>query len=138
MGVFEQVPQLGLALLADRGLQGHRLLCDLEEPVDLLGLQAHLHRQLAGVRLAAQLLAQPVLDAHQLSDQLGVMGRDADGPGVVEDGALDGLSDPPGRIGGELEPASVIELLDRPHQAQVPLLDQVQQRETAPDILLGH
>ena len=54
--------------------------------------------------------------------------RDADRAGLVGDGAGDGLADPPRGVGGELEALGVVELLDRPHQAEVALLDQVEER----------
>ena len=64
------------------------------------------------------------------------MHRDADGAGLVRDGAGDGLADPPGGVGGELVAAAVLELLDGLHQAHVALLDQVEEGEAAVGVLL--
>ena len=83
---------------------------------------------LLGGRLAAQLLEQLALDADQLVDRLDHVHRDADGAGLVGDGPGDGLADPPGGVGGELEALGVVELLHRPDQAQVALLDQVEEQ----------
>ena len=45
--------------------------------------------------------------------------------------APDRLADPPGRVGGELVALGVVELLDGADQAEVALLDDVQQRQPA-------
>ena len=62
---------------------------------------------------------------------------DAHRPRLVGDGAGDGLADPPGGVGGELEALGVVELLDRPHQAEVALLDEVEELHAAADVALG-
>jgi len=56
---------------------------------------------------------------------------------VVCDGAADGLPDPPGGIRAELETEPVVELSDGPHQAEVALLDQIEERHSSPEVLLG-
>jgi hypothetical protein len=40
-------------------------------------------------------------------------------------GPLQRLADPPGRVGGEAEALAPVELLDRAHEAEGPLLDEV-------------
>ena len=61
----------------------------------------------------------------------------ADRAGLVGDGPGDGLADPPRGVGGELEALRVVELLDRPHQAEVALLDQVEEQHPPADVALG-
>jgi hypothetical protein len=51
----------------------------------------------------------------------------ADRPALLGQRARHGLADPPGRVGGELEAHRVVELLDRADQAEVALLDQVEE-----------
>ena len=63
---------------------------------------------------------------------------DADGAGLVGDGTGDGLADPPGRIGGELESLGVVELFHRFDQTQIALLDQIQELHAAAHIPLGN
>src|SRR5450756_2679357 len=63
--------------------------------------------------------------------------RYPDRAGLVGDRARDGLADPPRGVGGELVAFLVVELLDRPDQADVPLLDQGQEAHPAADVLLG-
>ena len=65
------------------------------------------------------------------------MDRDPDRAGLVGDGPGHRLADPPVGIRRELEAALVVELLDRPDQADVALLDQVEQAHPAADVLLG-
>ena len=65
------------------------------------------------------------------------MHRDTDGARLIGDGAGDGLANPPGGVGGELVAAAVLELVDRLHQADVALLDQVQELQAAVRVLLG-
>ena len=73
----------------------------------------------------------------ELVDDLDHVHRDADGAGLVGHGAGDGLADPPGGVGGELVALGVVELLDRADQAEVALLDQVQERHPAAGVALG-
>src|SRR5205823_2714895 len=54
----------------------------------------------------------------------------------VGDAARDGLTDPPRGVRRELEALAPIELLDRVHQAEVALLDQVEQRQARSLVLL--
>ena len=58
------------------------------------------------------------------------MHRNPDGPGLVGDRPCDRLTNPPRRIGAELVAPLVLELVDRPHQADIALLNQVQEVQT--------
>ena len=87
--------------------------------------------------LALEVLHHLALHADDLVDRLHHVHRDADGAGLVGDGPGDGLADPPRGVGGELEALRVVELLDRPHQAEVALLDQVEEVHAAADVALG-
>ena len=57
-------------------------------------------------------------------------------PAVVGDRASDGLTNPPGRIGGELEAAPELEAVHGFHQPDVAFLDQIEQREPASEVAL--
>src|SRR5579883_580331 len=65
------------------------------------------------------------------------MDRQPDGPAGVGDASGDGLADPPGGVGRELEALAPVELLDGVHEAEVPLLDQVEQGQAGRLVLLG-
>ena len=76
------------------------------------------------VELLRQLAARALRAAHLLGDVDGQPDRAA----LVGERAGDRLADPPRRVRRELEAELVVELLDRPDQAHVPLLDQVEER----------
>ena len=65
------------------------------------------------------------------------MHGNADGAGLVGDGAGDGLANPPGGVGGELEALGVVELLHRADEAQVALLDEIEEQHAAAHVTLG-
>ena len=102
-----------------------------------VGRKAHLCTDLLRCGVAAQVLQQGALNAHQLVDGFYHVHRDADGTGLVCDGAGDSLTNPPGGIGGELEALGVVELLDGADKAQVALLDEVQEEHAAAYVALG-
>ena len=65
------------------------------------------------------------------------MDGEADGaPGVV-DTPGDGLADPPGGVGGELETLAPVEFLHGVDQAEVAVLDEVEEGQTEGLVLLG-
>ena len=86
-------------------------------------------------RLPSILLHQGPGSPDELVDGLNHVYGDADGPGLVRQGSSHRLSDPPGRVGGKLVAALVFELVHRPHETDVPLLNQVQHGQTAPGVL---
>ena len=65
------------------------------------------------------------------------MHRDADGTGLIGNGPVNGLADPPGGIGAELEFAAELKLLDRPDQSLVAFLDQVKERKATTGVFFG-
>ena len=65
------------------------------------------------------------------------MDGQADRAALVCEGARHGLADPPRCVGRELEPELVVELLDRPDQAHVPFLDQIQERHAGLRVVAG-
>ena len=86
----------------------------------------------------AQLLEELAGDADDLVDGLHHVDRNADGPGLVRDGTGDGLANPPGGIGGELVSLGIVKLLHRLDQAQVPLLNQIQEEHPPAHVAFGN
>jgi hypothetical protein len=56
---------------------------------------------------------------------------------LIGDGTGDGLTNPPGGVRAELVAAPILKLLDGLHQADVALLDEVEELESAVGVLLG-
>ena len=138
VGVLDQVADAGLAVLTDGGVQADRLPAGPQQLLDLVRCPVQLHRQLLRGRLPAEPLMHVPLDPAQLAEHLQHMHRQPDRAGRVGEPALDRLADPPHRVGGELVALGVVELLDRPDQAQVAFLHHVEQRQPAVAVLLGH
>ena len=66
------------------------------------------------------------------------MHRDADGTGLIGNGAGNGLPDPPGGVGGKLKALGVVEFFHRLDKAQIALLDEIQELHAAAHIPLGN
>ena len=101
------------------GLEGVRVRTQGRSQFRGRRIAAEFPRQFRPDPLAA---LQPVVD----------MGRKPNRSRVVLDGSHQRLPDPPDRIGGELEAASMVEFFHRPDQAEIAFLDQV--REGQPEV----
>src|SRR4051794_30774455 len=93
--VLDEVTEVGVFLLADRGLQRDRLLRDLHDLAYLLRRNLHATADLFRGRFTAVLLHQAPADTDELVNGLDHVYRDSDGAGLVGDGARDRLADPP-------------------------------------------
>ena len=122
---------------ADRHVEAHRVAAVLEQIGDLLRRDARLLGQFLVGGLAAEVLVHLALDPGELVDLLDEVDGQPDGAALVGHAAGDRLTDPPRGVGRELEALGVVELLHRADQAQVALLDQVQQRHAATGVALG-
>src|SRR6266567_9581455 len=111
----------------------------LRHPQDLPYLARRyleLDGDLVGPGLASEPLDELALDVHDLVQLLDHVHRDPDRPRLVRDRPGDGLADPPSRVGRELVALAVVELLDRPDQAERALLNQIEEAEAAAEIRL--
>src|SRR5690348_3163913 len=125
-------------LFANRRLQRDGLLRDLQHLAHLGHGNVHALGDFFRSRLAPQFLHQLPRGADQLVDCLDHVHRNADGAGLVGNGARNGLPDPPRGVSRELVAAAVFELVHRLHQADVPFLDQVEELQPAVGVLLGN
>ena len=125
--VLDEVTEVGVLLLADGRLERDRLLRDPHHTADLVERYLHAVGDLFGRRLPTQLLDQAARGTNELIQGLDHVDRDADGSRLVGDGAGDGLPNPPGRIGGELVAPAILELVDGAHEAEVALLDEIEE-----------
>src|SRR5205823_10249667 len=132
----KEITELALVVRADRLVQRYSRLGGAERLVHVLDRQAGRRRELLARGLAAQLDLEAARRARQLLLALDDVHRNADRARVVRDRALDGLPDPPRRVGRELVAAAPVELLDRAVEAERPLLDQVQERHAEAAVAL--
>src|SRR4029079_3433139 len=109
--VGEEVPELGLVLVADGLLERDRSLRAAPDLVVLLRLQVELQTYLDRAGLATELGAQGPLRAHDLVQLLDDVHGHPNRAGLVGERPRDGLADPPRRVGRELESLAVVELL---------------------------
>ena len=135
--ISDEVAQHPVLFSAHRRLEAHRLsdhAANLVDPLEreVEALDGLLSGGLAAVILA-EVAAEPVEPAHVLEH----VGRHPDGPSLITGRPGDGLSDPPGGVGGELVAQPVLKPLDRSHQPQAPLLDQVGVQLAAGGVLRG-
>jgi hypothetical protein len=128
--VLDEVAEMRIFLFADGRLQRDGLLGDLQHLAHLGHRNVHALGNLFRRRLATELLHQLPRGADQLVDGLDHVHRNTDGARLIGDGAGDGLTDPPRRIGREFVAAAIFELVHRLHQADVALLNQVEELQT--------
>ena len=134
--VGEEVPELGLLLVADRLLQRDRRLRAPLDVLDLVGLELELQGDLLDGRLAAELAEQLALDPADLVQLLDDVHGHADRARLVRERPGDRLADPPGRVGRELEALAVVELLRRADEPDRALLDQVEEGQALVAVVL--
>ena len=135
--VGEEAGEVGVVVLigdalVERG-RGHG---DAAQEADAVFRLVQREGELGVGGLSLELLAQATLGAVQLVDQFAGVDRDADQVGAVGQGAGDRLADPPGRVGGELVAPAVVEFLDGAEEADVALLDEVEQVQALLLVLL--
>src|SRR5918995_4224532 len=137
-GVLEEVAELGGVIVADRGSEADRPLADLLQALDLGDEDTKLACDLLLGRLAPEGLDHTPVGPVVLVDLLDHVDRNTYGPPFVGDGAGYGLSYPPRRVSRELVALRVVELLGRPNETEVALLDQIEKRDAAVAVLLGY
>ena len=117
---------MGIVLIPYRSLHGNRILTkthDLRYTIFIFA--KHLRNFLIG-RFSSQLLCQGTACTDNLIDCL------------ICNCTGNCLTDPPCRICGKLKSFFVLKLIDCFHQADIPLLNQIQKRQSPADILLGN
>ena len=135
--VLDDVAELGVAVLAQRLRQRQRLGREAQRLGDLVLGHLDLGGELGERGRAAELELQARPGLLEPGERVAGVDREPDGATGVGDAAGDGLADPPGGVGGELEALAPVELLDRVHQAEVALLDEVEERQARRLVLLG-
>ena len=135
--VEHQVAEHQPAVVADGRVEGHRVPADPAQVGDPVGRQPGRLGQLGDGGVPPQPLVELALGPDDLGQLLQDVHRQPHHPRLLGHPAADGLPDPPGGVGRELVALGPVELLHRTDQAEVALLDDVEQRQPAPAVLLG-
>ena len=128
---------MAVFLLTDRGFERYRLLRDPHDLANLIDRHVQLQRYLVGCRLVAvrvQKLARYLL---HFIDRFHHVHGNADGSCLVGNRTGDGLANPPRCIGRKFKTLGVIEFFDRLNEAEVSLLNQVEELHSAAKVTLG-
>ena len=135
--VLDEITEMAVFLVTDRRFQRDRLLGDLHHLAHLLERHGELFGQFFRRRLTTDLVQHLTAGADDLVDRLDHVHRNTDGACLVRDGAGNGLADPPGGIGREFVTAAIFEFVDGLHQADIALLDEIQELQAAIGVFLG-
>ena len=137
VGVFEHfvegITVLVLGALRARGHGPHGLLDD----ADLPGGEFHFLGEFVVGGRTAEALSQGTLGGLPAGDHLDHVGGDVYRLDGVDQRPLDGLFDPPTAVGTEPIALLGVEALDGSQQAEVALLDQIAEAQTASGEFLG-
>lgn len=135
--VFDEVSEVAVFAFADGAIEADGVLADFHDSADLGDGEAGLFGEFFEGGFDAGALGDVFLDIAQAGHGFDHVDGDADGSGVVGDGAGDGLSDPPCGIGAELVAAFVFVFIDRAHEAGVAFLDDIEEGQAAVAVFLG-
>ncbi len=139
--VDQEVGERAVRIRIERRVEGRRGGAELQDVLDVVDALAGEMRDVLHPHFVARVLEfhlEMALGADHVLQFAHDVHRQADRPGLVDHGTLDGLTDPPGGVGREAEAALRIELLQRVDQAEVPLLDEVEQRQAPVGVMLGN
>ena len=123
--------------MSDGNIEGDGAGRDLAEFGDPASFHLKLIGQLGIGGFPAQFVAEGGADPAQALDLVHQVHGEANGLTLVGEGTADGLFDPPAGIGAELHAAAGFEAIDRLHQAEVALGDQVEDGEAAVVVVGG-
>ncbi len=132
--VFDEIADPHIPIVAHRGVQGDGLAGHPQEGVDARDRQPHFPGEIVGGGFPAEILGELPLRPPKPGHDLDHVRGDANGAGLIGNGAGDGLANPPDRVSRELVAAAVIEFLHPFHQPNVSLLDEVQEGLAAVDV----
>src|SRR6516165_7589985 len=127
---------MGVVLLADRRFEGQWFLGDLQRFAHLFERHVELLGKLLRRRLPAHLVEHLPTRTHDLVDRLNHVNGHTNSARLILKRAADRLPNPPGSVGRELKAASVFELVDRLHQADVAFLNEVEELKATVDVFL--
>ena len=113
--VFDEIAESGFTIAPDGGLEGDGIAGDGFQLLNFFNRDVHAAADFFICRSTTELFFQFARGAKELVHALVHMHRDADGAGLVGDGAGDGLANPPSGVGREFVAATVLELVGGAH-----------------------
>ena len=125
--VADDFAKLGRIIIADRRIERSRPDRDRLQLRNFAAGDADFFAELVIGRFAAELLAHLQRDAAHLRNLVDQMDGQTDRLALVGQSALDRLLDPPRGVGAQLAAFGRVETLDRLHQTDVSLGDEVEQ-----------
>ena len=135
--VGQEVRDRGLAVVADRLVEGHRGPRGRAHGQDLGEREPGLLGHLLVARVAGQPQGERPLGAVDLLQPLDHVDRQPHRARLVGQAAGHRLADPPGGVGRELQVAAPVELLHGADEPDRALLDQIQEAEALAAVPLG-
>jgi len=135
-GIFDEFAEAAILALAHRPIETDRVPADVEHAADFFDWHVGSAGRLFGRRLAPHFLQQSLRNVSQPREHVDHVDGNPDRAGLIGDRAGNRLANPPGGIGGELIAAAIFVFINRPHQARVPLLNQIEEAQSAIAIFL--
>ena len=106
---------MGIVVITNGRFHGDGLFGNFQNLTNLVFRHFHLHSKLGRIWLTTGLLKKLTRDTVHLVDGFDHVNRDTDGAGLVCNGTRNGLTNPPGCVGGELVASTVFKLVDCLH-----------------------
>src|SRR5690349_3800829 len=126
----------GVFVVANWSFEGSGVTSCFEEQLDLADGHLESRCELVGARLTPEFRKQRIPGPRHLVERFHHVDRKSDGSTVIGDGAADALPNPPRGVGRELQPTAILEPVDSLHEADVSLLNEIEERQTSPEVSL--
>ena len=136
--ILNKITQLRIFLIANWRLQGNWLFGNFHDLAHFFQRHLQLGCQFLWRGFTANFMQHLAPGTHQLVDRFYHMHRNTDGARLVCNRAGDRLANPPCGVGGELIAAAIFKLIDRFHEANIALLDQIQKLQPAICVFFGN
>ena len=138
IAVFNEVAQMGIFIVTNRCFHRNRLFGNLHDLADLVFRNLHLQGQGCRIWLMSSLLQNLTANAVHLIDGLNHVHWNTNGAGLIGNRTGNGLTNPPSRIGRKLITTAILKLIHCFHQANIALLNQIKELQTAVGILFSN
>ena len=135
--ILHKLAEEAVVVIADRLVERERMAGHFEDAAGIVNRQAGGFGDFLRIRLAAKFLDEFGRHGSDLTHRVDHVDRQTDRAALVGDRAGDRLANPPRGVGRELVAAGGLELVDRPHQAGIAFLDEVQEAEAPVAVTLG-